>query len=116
MQIETVSISGNNPASLPKDGLPSGKAIPLKGSEPEKEEQHVDASEMQIMAGDMQNNLKLFHDVNVKFSVHQVSGQVLVAVTDEDTGEIIRQIPSEEMVELSMKLEEMMGLIFDQKI
>jgi flagellar protein FlaG len=116
MQIETTSISTSNPTSLSKEGLASGNPVPLNGSDPEKEEKSVVLPELQVMADDLQNNLKLTHDVNVKFSVHQASGQVLVAVTDEDTGEIIRQIPSEEMVKLSMNLEEMMGLIFDQKI
>ena len=71
---------------------------------------------MQVMADDLQNNLKVLHDVNLQFSVHQTSGQVIVAVTDRQTGELIREIPSREMLKLSAKLEEMMGLLFDQKI
>jgi flagellar protein FlaG len=116
MQIETVSISGSSPASSAKNDLPSGSPIPLNGSKPEKEEKTADLSEIQIMVDDLQNNLKIFHNINLQFSVNQASGQVMVAVTDEDTGEIIREIPSKEMLNLSMKLEEMMGLIFDQKI
>jgi flagellar protein FlaG len=116
MQIETVSTSTGGPAAPANDTLLQKTAPPLSGSAPEKEQKQVDTSAMQLMADDLQNNLKLFHDVNLKFSVNRASGQVVVAVTDEESGEIIRQIPSEEMVHLSTKLEEMMGLIFDQKI
>ena len=78
--------------------------------------QTVNLPEMQVMADDLQNNLKVLHDVNLQFTVHQATGQVIVAVTDRKSGELIREIPSSEMLKLSAKLEEMMGLIFDQKI
>jgi len=39
----------------------------------------------------------------------------VVKVINESTGEIIRQIPSEEYVRRAQKLEEMMGSIFDKE-
>jgi len=47
--------------------------------------------------------------------VHQASGVVMVTVTDESTGEVIREIPPSEVLDLAARLEEMVGLLFDQK-
>jgi flagellar protein FlaG len=116
MLVESISIPASNPASTATDGFPSKSPSPADGKKSEKNERSVAMPDMQVMAEDLQNNLKVLHDVNLQFSVHQASGQVIVAVTDKETGELIREIPSEEMLKLSAKLEEMMGMIFDQKI
>jgi uncharacterized FlaG/YvyC family protein len=39
----------------------------------------------------------------------------MVTVKDETTGDVIRQIPPAEILDLATRLEEMIGLIFDQK-
>jgi len=39
----------------------------------------------------------------------------MVTVTDKDTGEVIREIPPEEIVKFAEKFDEMVGMIFDQK-
>ena len=116
MLVESISISASNPASTVTDGFPSTSPTPANGEKSEKNERSVDLPDMQVMAEDLQNNLKVLHDVNLQFSVHQASGQVVVAVTDKESGELIREIPSREMLKLSAKLEEMMGMLFDQKI
>ena len=48
----------------------------------------------------------------LEFNVDQSSGKTIVRVVDLDTQQIIRQIPSEEMVELSRVLERLEGLLF----
>ena len=116
MLVENISLPASSPASAATDGFPSGNPPLADGNKSETEEQTVDLPDMQIMADDLQNNLKVLHNVNLQFSVHQASGQVIVAVTDRESGELIREIPSREMLKLSAKLEEMMGLLFDQKI
>jgi flagellar protein FlaG len=116
MQIEIISTSAGSPVSLATEtGLP-GSSERSKVGVNEKADKHTELPDMQIMADDLQQNLKLFHNINLQFSVHQTSGKVVVAVTDEESGELIREIPSREMLKLSTKLEEMMGLLFDQKI
>jgi flagellar protein FlaG len=40
----------------------------------------------------------------------------MVTVVNEDTGEVIREIPSRELLDLAAKLEEAIGLIFDKKV
>jgi flagellar protein FlaG len=51
--------------------------------------------------------------IELSFSVDQSSDQIVVRVTDANTGKVIRQIPSEEMLRLSRNIKEMIGLFYD---
>jgi len=61
-----------------------------------------------------QNHLNV-SGVNLAFSVHEDTGIVQVDVTDKETGDIIREIPSEQVLNLMAKIDEMMGIIFDER-
>ena len=45
------------------------------------------------------------------FKVDENSGQAVVTVLDKDTGDVIRQMPSEEALALAEKLSEVTGLL-----
>jgi flagellar protein FlaG len=51
----------------------------------------------------------------VMFSIDPSSGRDVVRVTDRDTGDVIRQLPTEEMLKFLSNLDHMIGVIFDQK-
>ena len=48
----------------------------------------------------------------IQFSKDAVSGKMLLRVVDPDSGEVVRQIPPEEMVAISR----MLGLLFDKVV
>ena len=52
---------------------------------------------------------------SLEFNVDQSSGKTIVRVVDIETQQVIRQIPSEEMVELSRVLERLEGLLFHER-
>ena len=64
---------------------------------------------------ELQQNLNLIHNVKLKFSVHKQSGRLMIIVSDEDSGRVIREIPPSQMLDIAAKLEDLMGVIFDQK-
>lgn len=59
-----------------------------------------------------------------KFHIDEQTSSSVVVVTDKETNEVIRQIPSEEVLELASKIDELqeqifgqpLGVLFDQKI
>ena len=51
----------------------------------------------------------------VHFTIDEKS-RGLIHVYDNETGDLIRQIPPEEMIELVDKLEEVAGIIFNNKV
>ena len=52
---------------------------------------------------------------NLTFSVDQGSGKTVVKLMDNETGKVIRQIPSEEMIAMSEAMDKMQGLLLKQK-
>jgi len=53
---------------------------------------------------------------SIGFSVNESVNRIVITVTNKDTNEIIRQIPSEEMIELQQKMKELTGLIFSKSV
>jgi flagellar protein FlaG len=51
----------------------------------------------------------------VSFSIDEKSREI-IHVYDNETGDLIRQIPPKEMIELVDKLEEIAGIIFNNKV
>jgi flagellar protein FlaG len=49
---------------------------------------------------------------NLNFSLEEGSGRVVVKVTDAGSGDVIRQIPSEEALQLAENLSEVRSLLF----
>lgn len=49
---------------------------------------------------------------NLDFQLDDSSGKVVVKVTDSESGDVIRQIPSEEALKLAESLQEVRSLLF----
>ena len=52
---------------------------------------------------------------NLRFSVDEDTGKTIIKVMDAHTEEIIRQIPTEEAVEIARTLDKVQGLLFNGK-
>jgi flagellar protein FlaG len=52
---------------------------------------------------------------SLQFSVDDDSGRIVVKVIDRETDEVIRQIPSEEMLAVMKHINDIDGLIFDAR-
>ncbi len=52
----------------------------------------------------------------LEFSVYEDTGQTVIKVIDQKTGDVVKQLPPEELLELAAKLKEMSGVLFDKKI
>jgi flagellar protein FlaG len=52
---------------------------------------------------------------DIEFSIDEESGTTVVKIVDRDSKEVIRQIPSEEMLELSRALDRLQGLFIKNK-
>ena len=72
-----------------------------------------DMKEITEDLNDYMNDLQ----TNLRFSMYEkLDHQVVVQVKNRATDELIKQIPSEELLELRVKMEELSGLLFDQTI
>ena len=87
-------------------GVESGNALPQSDSQ--KEPQTVSRESVEqavVQISDFVQNVAR----DLQFQVDDASGYTLITVTDSDTDEVIRQIPSEEVVALARYIAESGG-------
>jgi flagellar protein FlaG len=60
------------------------------------------------------NNEMRLRSRTLKFSVDRLSNSTVIQVVRTDTGAVIRQIPSQELIDLTNNLDQLKGLIFDE--
>lgn len=107
-QVRPAAPEGANPApamsSPARQELPAGgQAVPPPGSGEVRQAVSRLNEYVQTLRRDLQ------------FRVDEDSDRVVVTVTDSESGEVIRQIPSEEALAVARSLENVQGLIFDRK-
>lgn len=52
----------------------------------------------------------------LQFSIDKDIGKTIIKVVDSTTNEVIRQIPSEELVTLAKNMDKLEGMLFNQKV
>ena len=55
-------------------------------------------------------------DRNLSFRVDEDLGEPIISVMDLETNEVIRQIPSEELLVIRKKMNDVNGALFDDKV
>ena len=61
------------------------------------------------------NRSVALHTSSVEFSVDPQHGTTIVRVVDKNTGQLIRQMPSEEMIEIAKALDQYQGMLIRRK-
>lgn len=120
MSIEQVG--GAAPAVIPQqDFIQQGKAaaaVELKRSESQqdaaKQAKPVSEEEVVTAADKINETIKSF-STDLKFSVDKDTHRIIVTVMDSKTGEVIRQIPPDEVVSIAKALDTIQGLIIRKK-
>ena len=74
----------------------------------EREQLEQMAQQLQDFMGEMNRSLQ--------FKVDEESGRDVIKVLDKDSGEVIKQYPSEEVLSLVSKLSESAGILIDQTV
>ncbi|WP_233270154.1 flagellar protein FlaG [Stutzerimonas stutzeri] len=102
--------AGSPPGLLTEAGF-SASDRPHPSTAPAKaKEQESTADLVEKLRSQMQNIQR-----DLSFSVDDSTGDVVVRVVDGETGNIVRQIPSEEILRLTERLDEMRSLLFEAK-
>jgi uncharacterized FlaG/YvyC family protein len=100
-------INGNNEHHVIKQVLkPPEEVHPHDDLSKEEVDQTVEAIENYIVANERSLN----------FTVHEATGRIFVKVISEEDGKVIREIPSEEILDHAARMEEIAGLLFDKTV
>ncbi|CDS50304.1 hypothetical protein [Polaromonas sp. CG9_12] len=54
--------------------------------------------------------------ISVQFQIDPDYKELIVKVVDQDTGKLIRQIPTEDVVKMSKAMDNLKGLLFSQSV
>jgi len=100
--------------AVEQQGKPEAWAEALGPSSRNEEETTQDT---ELLKDVLQVAERHFHirNVGLEFEVHDATGRLKVTVLDKETGDIIREVPPQQVLDMVAKLDEMMGLLFEQK-
>ncbi len=86
----------------------------IEKNSPAIKEDSVSKETLDKLVTEVNNKYKL---ANKEFSydIHEKTNRVTVKIKDSETGEVIKEIPSEKSLDLAAKIMEMAGLLIDEK-
>jgi flagellar protein FlaG len=97
-------------------GQPEPQNAPLtlaEQAEEEKKEQENAQGALRDSVEELKEFVKPFN-TSLDFSIDEDTGRTVVKVVDKDSGDTIRQIPSEEMLAISKAIDQLKGLLIKQ--
>ena len=68
------------------------------------------------MLQELEQDIESMHSVGLRFAKFDELDRTYVKVIDKSNDEVIRQIPSEDVLKLAAKMEEMIGILFDKEV
>ena len=116
--ISTIKSQYHKPDSMvvSPDAAPRHSKPELKAEQPELKAEQPEIRISQSLLNDVQHEIQKMHNVGLNFSVHESTGRTIVKVIDKETEKLIREIPSEELLNMADKMGEMIGILFDKKV
>ena len=82
----------------------------------EKQKGKDDAQVSQDLLDDLEHDINTIHNVGLEFSMHEESGRTMIKVIEKDSGNLIRQIPPEEVLDLIARMGDVLGILFDKRV
>jgi len=95
------------------------KVLTASEVEPKKEaiqEEKTDADKDVSETIDEMNSFLDNMKRNISFSIDEDLGKSVIVVKDAESDEVIRQMPSEELMVLRKKMDDVAGILFDTKV
>ncbi|RKX72877.1 MAG: hypothetical protein DRP87_19900 [Spirochaetes bacterium] len=119
MVLETPGIQKNTPIH---EGVKTEGNVNLSSQKKPPVEQPVSDSynllteeEIRAYINKLFKNLQPFNK-RIKFTVNRELDQIVVKIIDSTTDKVIKEIPPAELQRLQVRIREVIGLLFDQKI
>lgn len=55
-------------------------------------------------------------DFRFHFKIHEATQRIMVQIIDRETGEVINEIPPEKILDLVARIQELVGILVDEKV
>ena len=109
-QAAPVNVAGPEQLTSIADSMAAGSRnaqIQTKGGQPSNEEIQS--------AVNSANKRAQFGHASAQFAYHEDSHSISIKIIDKDTNEVIREIPSEETLEMISRMWDLAGIMIDEK-
>ncbi|HOY67955.1 MAG TPA: flagellar protein FlaG [Candidatus Ozemobacteraceae bacterium] len=117
--VKPVNVQVPGTSSDPEVTLPLQKSGTPMQQEAEKAEAEKQDPEKQMEkldeAVDKLNKTSMIFDRSLRFQIHKATRETMVSVIDMNNDKVIREIPSEEVLDFVSKMRDYLGMIFDKK-
>ena len=100
---------GQRPAAKIAESRPHAAVEPAKTARPEPTREALEVATRKVQ------QFVETRASELQFSVDDSSGAAVVRIFDKGTKELIRQIPSQEMLDMASAIENLQGLLLKQK-
>lgn len=66
-------------------------------------------------AVDLANKALFKNNTHLKFQIHEKTKEVMVKIINDESGEVVKEIPPEKMLDMVAKLWEVAGILIDER-
>ncbi|WP_069292726.1 flagellar protein FlaG [Fervidobacterium thailandense] len=114
---EIVQLQRNvNPSTQPSDQLNVG-AVMLKEDKGEHHKNSlIDVEKGVDLLKETFEKLKKIFRGQAEFKIDREANMIIIRIKDPETGEILRQIPPEQAVKLAKNIQELLGVLMDERV
>ncbi|MGB9789406.1 MAG: flagellar protein FlaG [Thermotoga caldifontis] len=122
MSIDPVKMDPQRNTSLERVQTGSLKQLQLnvekiaEESSKKQEQDSVDLSKTMESLRKTFEKLSRFFKTEAQFTIERELNMIIIKIKDRETGEIVRQIPPEVAVKIAKNLQELIGILFDEKV
>ncbi|MBF0498591.1 MAG: flagellar protein FlaG [Candidatus Riflebacteria bacterium] len=98
--------------------VPVPTSLPLPGDKSRTDSQAKDSQRVAAKLSDAVGTLNQaagMVDRSLRFKIDDKTKEMMVSVIDNKTEKVIRQIPSQEVLDMVAKMKDYMGMVFDKK-
>lgn len=106
-------------ASAPESVTPVAAGEPKQASDAvsslgQSKQKELNKEELQKVAADMTEVMQSLN-TDIQFSVHEKTGRLIVRVVDDKTQQVLKEIPSKEMLDTIAAIRDYVGALLDKK-
>lgn len=91
------------------------KVSPAESNDTSKKiEAKINQQELSLSI-DRANKVLFKNNTHLKFQIHEKTREVMVKIINDESGEVLKEIPPEKMLDMVAKLWEIAGIFVDEK-
>lgn len=120
VEISRINTNGaNNQLGLNKDAepkvvKPDSPVMDIQNKSVDVKKEVKDVNNLKE-AVDMANKALFKNNTHLKFQIHGKTKEVMVKIINDETGDVVKEIPPEKMLDMVAKLWEIAGILIDER-